>query len=140
MADPTSRLEVVVGVLRRGDRVLFERRAICEVPEWSGVWAHPGGKVERGEDPRDALRREWQEELRLEAFVGGLLYEDEFFVPIHYRLRWYFVQARGSPILCEKALAIGWFTDAEIRLLPGTPRLIRAVLATTRPSGGRHDR
>ena len=61
---------VVAGVLRdaRG-RVLLARRT--EGRDLAGLWEFPGGKVEPGESPEDALVRELREELGIEATVGA---------------------------------------------------------------------
>jgi 8-oxo-dGTP diphosphatase len=44
-----------------------------EPPELAGGWELPGGKVEPGEDPRDALLREIREELGVEIELGALV-------------------------------------------------------------------
>ena len=52
---------VVAGVFVRGGRLLLARRP--EGRDWAGLWEFPGGKVEPGETPEDALVREWREEM-----------------------------------------------------------------------------
>ncbi|QJU52784.1 (deoxy)nucleoside triphosphate pyrophosphohydrolase [Herbiconiux sp. KACC 21604] len=66
-----TNLEVVAAVFLKGGRVLGCRRAPGRSA--AGKWELPGGKVEPGEDPRDALRREVSEELGVEVMVGDLL-------------------------------------------------------------------
>lgn len=65
-----KQVHVVAGVLRdaRG-RVLLARRT--EGRDLAGLWEFPGGKVEPGESPEDALVRELREELGVEAEVGA---------------------------------------------------------------------
>jgi mutator protein MutT len=52
---------VVAGVFVRGGRLLLARRPAGR--PWAGLWELPGGKVEDGETPEDALVREWREEM-----------------------------------------------------------------------------
>ena len=64
-------IAVVAGVLRREGRVLISRRIRgADV----GRWEFPGVKLERGETPEQALRRELREELGIEVQVGAALY------------------------------------------------------------------
>jgi 8-oxo-dGTP diphosphatase len=64
-------LEVVAAVFLKDGRILGCRRAPGRPA--AGKWELPGGKVEPGEDPRDALRREVSEELAVDVVVGDLL-------------------------------------------------------------------
>ena len=59
---------VAAGVLIEKGRVLLTQRKAGAHLE--GMWEFPGGKVESGEDPRDALVRELREELGIEVAVG----------------------------------------------------------------------
>ncbi|MDE2490605.1 MAG: (deoxy)nucleoside triphosphate pyrophosphohydrolase [Elusimicrobia bacterium] len=61
-------VRVAAAVLVRGGRVLLARRPAGK--RLAGLWEFPGGKLEAGESPADALRRELKEELGLDAAVG----------------------------------------------------------------------
>jgi 8-oxo-dGTP diphosphatase len=63
-------IEVVCGVIRDEEgKVLACRRAADR--HLGGLWEFPGGKVEEGEDPREALARELAEELGIVVKVGN---------------------------------------------------------------------
>jgi 8-oxo-dGTP diphosphatase len=61
-------LIVAAGVLVEHGRVLLTQRK--KGAHLAGAWEFPGGKVEAGEDPRDALVRELREEIGIEVTVG----------------------------------------------------------------------
>jgi 8-oxo-dGTP diphosphatase len=62
---------VAAAVLIESGRVLLTQRK--SGTHLAGAWEFPGGKVEAGEDPRAALRRELREELGIEAVVGEIV-------------------------------------------------------------------
>jgi 8-oxo-dGTP diphosphatase len=62
---------VAAGVLVEGGRVLLTRRP--GGTHLAGLWEFPGGKVEPGESPEEALVRELQEELAVQVRVGPVL-------------------------------------------------------------------
>jgi 8-oxo-dGTP diphosphatase len=86
------------------------------------LWEFPGGKVEDGEDPRGALRRELREELDVEVEVGELFDAVFYFYPatpillLVYRCR----VKKGSlkPIGCR---ALRWVTPGELGKLAMPP-------------------
>jgi len=61
-------IRVVAGILVRGDEILICQRTRHQSKPLK--WEFPGGKVEFGEQPRDALRRELEEELGIQADAG----------------------------------------------------------------------
>ncbi|MDA0205531.1 MAG: (deoxy)nucleoside triphosphate pyrophosphohydrolase [Acidobacteria bacterium] len=69
-------LTVVAGLLVSDGRILACRRRSDQ--DHASKWEFPGGKVEPGEDPRDALVRELREELRIEATLGDEFMRYEF--------------------------------------------------------------
>jgi 8-oxo-dGTP diphosphatase len=62
---------VVAAVAIEDGRVLLTQRK--SGTHLAGAWEFPGGKVEEGEDPRDALRRELREEIGIETNVGEIV-------------------------------------------------------------------
>ncbi len=68
-ASPKSRVAVVGAVLERGGLILAARRGAGMTQP--GLWEFPGGKVEPGETPTEALRREVAEELGCTVEVGA---------------------------------------------------------------------
>ena len=70
---------VVAGVLTRGGEALACRRRGDQ--DHAGKWEFPGGKVEPGETPEQALARELREELRIEARIGEEIERYEFAYP-----------------------------------------------------------
>lgn len=63
-------MPVVAGILKRQGKVLVgQRPADANLPN---VWEFPGGKIELGETPQEALKRELKEELGIDAEIGEL--------------------------------------------------------------------
>lgn len=64
----SKHIEVVGAVIVRDGLVLCAQRGLSGA--LGGMWEFPGGKIEPGESPRDALVRELREELKCEVRVG----------------------------------------------------------------------
>lgn len=63
-------IPVVAGFLRKDGKILVGQRP--ENHSLAGQWEFPGGKIEPGETPEEALARELSEELGIEARIGEL--------------------------------------------------------------------
>jgi 8-oxo-dGTP diphosphatase len=63
-------IPVATGILRKGSLVLVGQRP--EGHTLAGQWEFPGGKIELGEQPKEALQRELFEELGIKADIGDL--------------------------------------------------------------------
>jgi 8-oxo-dGTP diphosphatase len=71
---------VVAAVIEKNGKVLVCQRTRHQTMPLK--WEFPGGKIEEGEQPRDALRRELEEELGIDAGIGNEL---RFFIVREYR-------------------------------------------------------
>ncbi len=70
---------VVAAVIERDGRVLIGQRPAGK--RHALKWEFPGGKVEPGESPEDALRRELDEELGIQAAIGDRIAEYDYAYP-----------------------------------------------------------
>ena len=84
---------VVAGILRRDERVLICRRRADQPHPLK--WEFPGGKVEKGETPEQALIRELSEELAIASEVGGELARYEFTYPAKRPILLIFLDVRS---------------------------------------------
>ena len=73
-----KRLEVVAAIIRKEGRIFATQRGYGEWKDW---WEFPGGKMEPGETPEEALKREIREELSTEICVDELLCTVEYDYP-----------------------------------------------------------
>lgn len=62
-------IQMATGILRRGDKVLIQKRQADDV--WANLWEFPGGRLKEGETPQQAVVREFLEETGLQVGVTG---------------------------------------------------------------------
>ena len=65
-----KQIEVVAAIIRQDDKVFATQRGYGDYKDW---WEFPGGKMEAGETPEEALKREISEELSTEISVDEFL-------------------------------------------------------------------
>jgi 8-oxo-dGTP diphosphatase len=112
---------VVAAVVQRDDgRCLLSRRVLNS--HLGGLWEFPGGAVEEGETPADALQRELLEELGVEVEVG----QPVTFAFHHDRQRdivllFFNVRITRGEVTGREGQEVGWFSPAELPLLPTPP-------------------
>ena len=82
-----KQINVVAAVIIRDGKVFATQRGYGEFKDW---WEFPGGKIEAGESPQQALVREIREELDATIEVGELLQTVEWDYPtFHLSMRCY---------------------------------------------------
>lgn len=119
-------INVVAAVFMKDGKVFATQRGYGEFKDG---WEFPGGKVETGESPEEALRREIREELEVEVNVGDHIDTIEYDYPaFHLSMKCYACTiAGGSPHLLEHEAArwlsadqldsVAWL-PADITLIP----------------------
>ncbi len=73
-----KQIEVVAAIIRKDEKVFATQRGYGDFKDW---WEFPGGKMEAGETPEEALKREIREELSTEISVDEFLRTVEYDYP-----------------------------------------------------------
>ena len=129
----------IVDDLDRPTTLLSARRT--EPPDLAGGWELPGGKVEPGEEPLDALHREIREELGVDIEVGDLLagplsggwpLGDRYLIQV-----WLARITRGEPRPLEDHDQLRVLSRAELYAVPWLPADLPIVRAAEAVMSGR---
>lgn len=118
-------IEVVAAVIREGNRVFATERGYGEYKDW---WEFPGGKVEAGETPQQALVREIREELSADITVGRLLKIVDWDYPtFHLHMHCFLCSLNGEALHLNEHEAARWLSNGElhsVRWLPADEQLL----------------
>lgn len=112
-----------------GEKILVAHRN--PTGQMGNRWEFPGGKVEEGETPQEALKREIEEELETEIEVGDYLTTIEHNYPkFHLSMKCYWARIiEGKPVLLEHEAA-RWLSREEldsVAWLPADVTIIELV-------------
>ncbi|WP_310601538.1 (deoxy)nucleoside triphosphate pyrophosphohydrolase [Anaerosporobacter sp.] len=100
--------KVVAAIIIHEDKVFATQRGYGEFKDG---WEFPGGKVEQGETPQDALVREIKEELDTEIEVGELLETVEYDYPkFHLSMDCFICKVISGDLVLKEHKAARWLT------------------------------
>ena len=121
-------VRVVAAVIRDGDRIFATARGYGEYKGW---WEFPGGKIEAGETPEEALVREIHEELDTEIRVGELIDTIEYDYPtFHLSMDCFWVEVVTGRLVLKEAEDARWLTKEtleSVQWLPADEALIDRI-------------
>lgn len=114
-----KQIEVVAAIICKEDKIFATQRGYGEWQDW---WEFPGGKMEVGETPEEALVREIREELSAEINVGELLTTVEYDYPkFHLTMHCFLCTLVGEALHLNEHEAARWLTKDELDTVKWLP-------------------
>ncbi len=96
--------------------------------DFKGGWEFPGGKIEEGETPQEALKREIMEELDTEISVGELINTVEYDYPtFHLSMDCFWCEIVKGDLVLKEHEAAKWVTKEQLNSVEWLPADIKLV-------------
>ena len=123
-----KRIEVVAAIILREEKVFATQRGYGEWKDW---WEFPGGKMEAGETPEEALRREIREELSTEISVDEFLCTVEYDYPaFHLKMHCYLCTLLTEALHLNEHEAAKWLTKEKldsVKWMPADSKVVEKI-------------
>ncbi len=118
-------VRVVAAIIRDGDKVFATQRGYGD---FKGGWEFPGGKIEEGETPQQAVVREIHEELEATVKVGDLIDKIEYDYPtFHLSMDCFWCEIESGELKLLEAEAARWLTKDELNSVAWLPADITII-------------
>ena len=133
MVKNVKTIRVVAAVIKatneNGETIIFATQR--GYGDFKGGWEFPGGKIEEGETPQDALIREIIEELDTEIVVGELIETIEYDYPMfHLSMDCFWAEIVSGDLVLKEHEAAKWLTKDElgsVEWLPADITLVKKI-------------
>ena len=120
-----KQIEVVAAIIQKENRIFATQRGYGEWKDW---WEFPGGKMEIGEAPEEALKREIREELSTEISIDELLCTVEYDYPkFHLTLHCYLCSLLQKTLSLNEHEAARWLTKEELNSVKWLPADLEVI-------------
>ena len=123
-----NQIEVVAAIISKKDKIFATQRGYGEWKDW---WEFPGGKMEAGETPEKALKREIHEELSTEISVDEFLCTVEYDYPIfHLTMHCYLCSLLTETLHLNEHEAAKWLSINNldsVKWLPADVKVLEVI-------------
>ena len=120
---------VIKAINENGEPIIFATQR--GYGDFKGGWEFPGGKIEEGETPQEALKREIMEELDTEISVGELINTVEYDYPtFHLSMDCFICTVKSGDLVLKEHEAAKWLTKetlGSVEWLPADEGLIEKI-------------
>lgn len=121
-------IEVVAAVIIKDGLLFATQRGYGDWKDW---WEFPGGKLEEGEEPEEALKREIREELDTEISVDEFLTEVNYDYPkFNMTMRCYLCSVISGKLELKEHEAAAWLKPEQfddLQWLPADEDVLKAI-------------
>lgn len=123
-------IRVVAAIIKatneKGEPIIFATQR--GYGDFKGGWEFPGGKIEEGETPEEALVREIREELETEIVVGELIDTIEYDYPtFHLSMDCFWAEIVSGELVLKEHEAAKWLTKDELDFVDWLPADITLI-------------